>query len=108
MTGIPPPTWARTGTMRGYFVQGHIPYTGSKLLWQVNPQPGYKLGLRGKVGESAVKLCSFIDGRDITAFEARVDEELERLHEALHAFVPALSGYNAQIAQQLEWQVRTY
>jgi hypothetical protein len=100
---------AKNGELvRGHRVTAHVPFTGSKLLLQSQPEPGFEFAFRGRVTKHALHLHGILpdlDGRD---FGQSVEAELERIMPLLSDFRKTVIAYDDYLIDQLKRKISTY
>jgi hypothetical protein len=94
--------------VRGHQVTAHVPFTGSKLLLQSQPEPGFQFAFRGRVTKHALHLHGILpdlDGRD---FGQAVEAELERIKPLLSDFRKTVSDYDNHLIDRLRSKISTF
>jgi hypothetical protein len=94
--------------MMGRLASATVPHKGSRRLCSQHPCTGFKFPVRGKVGNSAVRLQAFAPDGDFRLFERQVREALPTPEKAFADFRSAVERLDENVLQHLAMAVKTH
>ncbi|WP_277983602.1 hypothetical protein [Sphingomonas faeni] len=94
--------------MTGYRASAHVPYSGSNVLLQSQPEPGFQFGFRGRVTKSGLHLHTMLPDLDGRKFAQSVNAELARIGPLLRAFRSTVHDYDDRLRGRVEAKIRTF
>ena len=94
-------------TETGFRASARVPFSGSKVLLQSQPEPDYRFGFSGQVTKHALKLHAALPDMDARSFVAEVTAELDRIKPVLAAFESTVREYDDQLRKRIEDKIST-
>jgi hypothetical protein len=94
--------------MRAYLAEGRLTYSGSRVLWQANPQRGLGFPFRGVAADTSVGLRKLIPSLDVEPFRDELEETLTRTREALLEFAPVVKSYDEVIRSKIDRTIKSW
>lgn len=93
--------------MTGFRASAHVPFSGSKVLLQSQPEAGFQFGFRGKVTKTGLHLHAMLPDLDGREFVSAVETELARISPLLKAFRSTVNAYDDRLCGRIEAKIRT-
>lgn len=94
--------------MTGYRASAHVPFSGSKVLLQSQPETGFQFGFRGKVTKSALHLHAMLPDLDGREFASAIETELARISPLLKAFRSTVHAYDERLRGRVEAKISSF
>lgn len=85
-----------------YVAEARLPFWGLPLLFQINPEQGFKFPYRGMVASASVGFRKFVLTKDLGPFEVEVQEVLAETRLALAADASRVLDLNRVIEEVIE------
>jgi hypothetical protein len=94
--------------MMGYRASAHVPFSGSKVLLQSQPETGFQFGFRGKVTKSALHLHAMLPDLDGREFASSIETELARISPLLKAFRSTVHAYDERLRGRVDAKIGSF